>query len=123
MNVRDLVIRLVINAVAVSATAWLLPGITFEGQFGDLVIAALVVVLVNTFIAPIITLLSLPFIACTLGLFIFVINALMLMLIGRLVPGLTIDNFWWAVFGAIVMGIVSSIMAGLLDADESPRRA
>lgn len=113
MNGRNFLINLVINMLSIVATAWLLPGITIPGTFGNLLIVALVFGLVNAIVRPIVTILSLPFIVVTLGLFIFVLNGLLLWLVAAITP-LTINGFWWAVLGAIVMGFVNMILSGIV---------
>jgi putative membrane protein len=119
-------IRLVVNAVALAAAAWLFDGISVGGaDDGDRVLTLLVVALifglVNAFIAPVIKLLSLPFIILTLGLLLLVINALMLLLTSRLAEAFdlefTVDGFWSAVLGSIVISIVGAVLNGLLQDD------
>jgi putative membrane protein len=119
-------IRLVVNAVALAAAAWLFDGIEVGGaDDGDRVVTLLVVALifglVNAFITPVVKLLSLPFIVLTLGLLLLVINALMLLLTSRLAEAFdldfTVDGFWPAVFGSIVISIVGAVLGALLNDD------
>lgn len=109
-------LRVVINAIAIAITASLLPGIHVVNQdLGTLLIVGLVFGLVNALIRPIVSLLTCPFIILTLGLFIFVINGLMLLLTASLSGGrLTIDGFWWAVAGGIIMGVVGLTLETVL---------
>ncbi len=72
-----------------------------------LICTALLLVIINAVIRPVIVLLSLPFILVTLGFFILVINALLLKLAGAIVPGFIVGGFWSAFFGAIVIGVVN----------------
>lgn len=122
----NFLIKVVVNALALGAAAWLFEGISVEGdktsdQLLTLVLVGLVFGLVNAIVSPVVKLLSLPFIILTLGLLLIVINALMLMLTGRIAEGLdlgfTVDGFWTAVGGAIVISIVSAILGALLDND------
>ena len=78
-----------------------------------LIIAALVFGVVNAIVRPIATLISIPLIVLTLGLFLFVLNALMLWLVGAIVPGFHVDGFWAAFWGAIWLGIISWIVNGI----------
>ena len=119
-------IRVVVNALALAAAAWLFDGIAVTGSStGDKTLALLLVAvvfgLVNAIIAPIVKLLSLPFIILTLGLLLLVINALMLLLTsaiaGALNLGFHVDGFWTAVGGAIVISIVSTILNAVLKDD------
>jgi putative membrane protein len=102
-----------INAVAVYATATFVPDITVENIWSAL-LAALVLGLVNTFVRPILMLLSLPLIVATLGLFLLVINALMLLLASALLPGFEVKGFFTAIFGAALISFVSFILGLVL---------
>src|SRR5262245_2313888 len=99
-------VRLVVNAAAVFLAANLVPGIAVSG-FGVALLAGLILGFVNAIIKPILFVLTLPFTIVTLGLFIFVVNAICLALVAWLVPGLTINGFWSAFLGAIVISAVS----------------
>src|SRR5215470_13284921 len=105
-------LRVIINAIAIAITASILPGIHVVNQdLGTLLIIGLIFGIVNALIKPILSVLTCPFIILTLGLFIFVINGLMLLLTASLSGGrLTIDGFWWAVAGGIIMGVVGLIL-------------
>jgi len=102
-----------INAVALVAVAYLLPGIHVS-DFVTALIAALVLGLVNTIIRPILILLTLPATLLTLGLFIFVINGLLFWFVGSYLTGFVVAGFWWGVAGAIAYSIVSWALSGLL---------
>jgi putative membrane protein len=116
-------IWVVVNALALAAAVWLLGGITVTGattsdRVVTLVAVAVIFGLINAFVRPIITLLSIPFIILTLGLMIFVINALMLLLTSwiadKLGLGFHVDGFWTAVFGAIVFTLASWILQAVI---------
>ena len=104
-----------INAIALMAVAYLLPGITVS-SFIVALVAALVLGLVNAVIRPVLILLTLPATLLTLGLFIFVINGLLFWLVGSFVTGFTVNGFWPGVFGAIGYSIVSWALSALLPA-------
>ncbi|HEX9925470.1 MAG TPA: phage holin family protein [Anaerolineae bacterium] len=118
-------IRLVINAVALGVAALLLPGIRFggEGDVGSLInilIVALIFGLVNAVIKPVLALLTCPFYIVTLGLFTFVVNALMLMLTAWLVgPRFVVDGFWTALFGSIIISLVSTVISASLKENQT----
>jgi putative membrane protein len=116
-------IRLIVNAIALIAVAYIVPGIHVSG-IGGALIAALILGIVNAILRPILIVLSLPLELVTLGLFTLVINALLFWLVGALHVGLTVDGFWPAFFGAIVMAIVSWIRSFLTRGMEQnqPRR-
>jgi len=107
------VIWVVVNALALAAAAWLLDGIRLTGQDRvlHLLVVALIFGVINAVVRPVVKLLSLPFIILTLGLLIFVINALMLMLTGWISDqvglGFHVEGFWTAVGGAIVVTLAT----------------
>ena len=112
----------ILSGAALAAAAGLLgehmnigkAGDTTQEQLIALAVVALVFSLINMFVAPVVKTLSLPFIVITLGLFLLVINALLLMLTdwiaGKLDVSFHVDGFWWAVVGAIVISIVNAIL-------------
>ncbi len=114
-------IRLVVNAVALIAVTYIVPGIHVSG-LGGAIIAALILGVVNAILRPILVVLSLPLELLTLGLFTLVINALLFWLVGALHVGLTVDGFWPAFWGALVMAIVSWLLSFLTRGLEQPRR-
>jgi len=107
-----LIIRWLLNALAVFLAAQLVPGIELKG-FGTALLAALILGLVNTFIRPVLVFFTLPLSFLTLGLFIFVINALMFWLVSALIPGFEVDGFLSAFLGAIIVSIVSWALYGI----------
>jgi putative membrane protein len=118
-----LLIRLLANAIAVGAAAWLLDDITVSGtttsrRVGTLLVVAAIFGLVNAVVKPLATLLSLPFVVLTLGLLIFVINALMLLLTSLISDGLDVpfrvDGFGTALLGALIITVVSWLVNVLL---------
>ena len=116
--------RVVINAIAIAVAALLIPGISYGHTaygYGDadkwisLVLTALVLGIVNAFVRPIISLVSMPITCLTLGLFQFVIGGLMLLLVS-LIPalGFQVDNIIAAIIGAIVIGLVGFVAARII---------
>jgi len=108
-----------INALALMAVAYLLPGIAVE-SFVTALVAALVLGLVNAVIRPVLVLLTLPATVLTLGLFIFVINGLLFWFVGSFISGFVVAGFWWGVFGAIVYSLVSWALSALLLPSRNP---
>jgi len=116
------IIRLFVNAVALWVAALILPGIHFAGGETNTIINVLIVALifglVNAIIKPVLALVTCPFYILTLGLFIFVVNALMLMLTSWLVgPRFVVEGFWTAFFGSIIISIVSTALSIMLKED------
>ena len=112
--------RLLLNAIAILVAAWLVPGFELSGTGAALAAGALLG-LVNVLIRPVLLVLTLPFTLVTLGLFIFVVNAICVGLTAALIPGFTIAGYWAAFLGALVVSVVSWILNGLLLAPERPR--
>lgn len=111
-------LRLLINAAALWVAVHIVPGIRYTGDLGPLLVVALIFGLLNAFIRPLLKLLSLPIIILTLGLFALLINAFMLWLTGRLsgafgIP-FQVDGCLAAIFGSIIVSIVSAILSMLL---------
>ncbi len=116
-----LLLRWAINTIAIWAAIQLVPGIEHSGSAANLILIALVFGLVNALVRPFLKLLTCPLIILTLGLFILVVNALMLGLTGWLMPSLTVNGFWPAFLGAIVISIVSSLLSVLIKDDKEKK--
>jgi putative membrane protein len=97
-------------AVAFYATTQVLPGIRVTGGIFAYLLAALVFGLVNSVLGPILRIATLPLRVLTLGMFSFVLNAALLLIVAHLVPGLSVDNFLTAVVGAFVLSIASALL-------------
>ncbi|MFA5776611.1 MAG: phage holin family protein [Patescibacteria group bacterium] len=103
------IIRLIINALAVYLTSNLLAGISIDG-FVTAIVVAVVLGIVNTLVKPILLLLTFPINFLTLGLFTWVINALMVVLVDYIVPGFSVSSFLWALLFSLVLSVISSIL-------------
>jgi len=97
-----------ITALALLITAWILDGIIVEGLY-PAIIAAAILGLLNLIVRPILVILTLPITLVTLGLFMFVINAGILWFVSSFVEGFYVDGFWYAVGGSIMVSIISAI--------------
>ena len=106
-------VRLLLNGVAVFITAFIVPGITVQGPLAALIAGAILGV-VNALVRPLLILLTLPFTLITLGLFLFVVNAICLGLVAWLVPGFALSGFLAALVGAIVISVVSWLLTALI---------
>jgi putative membrane protein len=109
----QIIARWIINALSLYIVAQILPGIHLS-DFGSALIAVLIIGLVNALIKPVLFLLTLPVTVITLGLFSFVLNALMLMLASSITPGFKIDGFGTALLGSILLSIVTTILQSLV---------
>lgn len=108
-----LVAHWVLNALALFIVSRILPGI-YVSDFGTALIAALVIGLVNALVKPILVFLTLPITIVTLGLFLLVLNALMLLIAGSITPGFRVDGFVTALIGSILLSVVSTILHSLV---------
>ncbi len=117
-------LRVVVNALALAAATWLLSGITVTGdnagqQLVTLLLVGVVFGVVNAIVRPVVTILSIPFIILTLGLLLFVINALMLLLTswlsGQLGLHFHVDGFWTAVLGSIIISVATWLIELVVD--------
>jgi putative membrane protein len=114
---RRLVVRWVSNVAALFVAAWLLSGVTYGDQWWTLLIAAAVFTLVNAWVKPALTVLSIPFILITFGLFLLVLNVLMLYVTDWLVAAFDIRSFGAGILAAVIVSVVNWGLAPLL-----PRR-
>jgi putative membrane protein len=105
-------------ALAIGITAYILPGVHLSGIFAALVTAA-ILGLVNGVLRPVLFIFTLPLTILTLGLFTFVLNALMVLLAAAIVPGFTVDGFWWAFLFSLVLSILVYFVG---EATEPPER-
>src|SRR4026208_658790 len=105
--------RLVLNGLAIIVAAWLVPVIQFTGPLSALV-GGVILGFVNAIVRPVLFFLTLPLTLLTLGLFIFVLNAICFGLTAWLVPGFSVDGFLPALLGALLVSVVSWILNGLV---------
>ncbi|HEX2899201.1 MAG TPA: phage holin family protein [Bacteroidia bacterium] len=105
------IVKLFGTAIAVYVAAWILPGIKVD-SIGWAIVVSFVLGLLNSFIKPLLTLIAIPFILVTFGLFLVVINAVLLMFTGDIVPDnhFYVEGFWPAVWGSVIISIVSGLL-------------
>jgi putative membrane protein len=114
------IIRFLLNGLAVFLTAYLLPGVDVEDYWTALVVA-LVLSLVNIFVKPLLIVFTIPITFITLGLFLLVINALMILLTDYFVDGFTVNGFWWALLFSLILSLFNSLFSDLLG-DKNEKR-
>jgi len=120
---RTFLIRLIVNAFALSAAAYLVGGITLAGGFWDVLLVALIFGIVNAILKPVLLLLSFPILLITLGLFTFVVNGALLLLTARLTSHLAVAGFGSAVLGSIVISVVSVLLGAWLKDERRKKHA
>lgn len=116
-NTMNLLVKLLITGLAVFISAYLLPGVKVDGMLSAIIVAA-VLMLINAVVKPIMIILTLPVTVITLGLFLLVINAVCILLASKVVPGFTVDGFWWALLFSIILSIINSIFEGIAKRNE-----
>lgn len=104
----DLIIKLLVNALAVFALGYVLKGVQVR-SFGSALLVAIVLALLNAFVRPIIIFLTIPLTILTFGLFLLVINALIVMIVDAIMDGLKVENFWWALIFSVLMSLLNLI--------------
>jgi len=109
----NIVANLLINGLAVFITAYILPGVHVENYLVALLVAV-VLGIINTVVRPILIFFTLPVTILTFGLFIFVINALIILIVSDLVPGFSVRSFWWAIAFSLVLSLVAGILNSLV---------
>jgi len=110
----NFLIKIFLGGIAVLIAEFLLSGIHIDTIVTGFILAA-VIILINITLKPLLIILTLPITVVTLGLFLLVINALMIMLADRIIPGFQVDSFWWAVLFAIVMSVINSLFGNSLN--------
>lgn len=105
----NILIQLLLGGIAVFITQYLLPGVHVESFWTGVVVAALIALL-NLTIKPILIVLTIPITIITLGLFLLAINAILILLAAQIIPGFTVDGFWWALLFGLILGLVNSLL-------------
>ena len=113
-----LLLRFACNAVALYVAAWAISGVSYGNDWWSLLIAAVVFTVVNMFVKPILTILSLPFIIVTLGLFLLVVNVFMLYLTDWLVDDFDIKSFGAGLLAAIIVTVVNWVLQAVIPGDQ-----
>ncbi|SDF25895.1 phage holin family protein [Chitinophaga filiformis] len=112
----NFLIRLLVTALAAMLSAYVLPGVTIK-DFTTALVLALVLAILNLLVKPILIILTLPATIITLGLFLLVINAIIILLASNLVKGFKVDGFWWALIFSLVLTVVSGFMHSIAGGD------
>lgn len=106
----NILINLLLSTLAVIISAYVLPGVHVS-SFLTAMVVAIVLGILNAVIKPLLVLLTLPITIMTLGLFTFIINGIVILLVSSLVPGFQVDGFGWAILFSIVLSLVSYIIS------------
>ncbi|MGZ3884915.1 MAG: phage holin family protein [Bacteroidia bacterium] len=103
------IINIIVTTLAVIITAWLLPGVKVDSVM-TAVLVAVVLAFLNAVVKPILTILTIPITFFTLGFFLLVINALMIIIVTKLVAGFQVDGFWKALLFSLILSLTTSIL-------------
>ena len=107
------IIRVLVTALAVWVADYFLNGVRISSDAKTIIIVALVLALLNTFVKPILVVLTIPVTIVTLGLFLLIINALMVKWADSLIEGFTVDGWWSAILFSLIVSLVSALLNGL----------
>lgn len=112
----QILLKILITALAVIILAYILPGVQISGFFAAIIVAA-VIALLNMFVRPLLIFFTLPATLLTLGLFLFVINAIIILLADKLVSGFAVSGFWTALLFSILLSFLRSFLFKLFNDD------
>ncbi len=105
----NFIMRLIVTSIVAFALSYLLDGIHME-SFWTAIVLAIVLAILNAIVKPLLIIFTFPITIITLGLFLFVINALIILLADRLIGGFKVDGFWWALLFSLLLSIVTSVL-------------
>lgn len=105
-------LKMILSSIAVIIVSYLLPGVYVENFFVALVLA-IVLAILNGLVKPILIIFTIPLTVVTLGLFLLVINALIILIADSIVPGFQVDGFWWAFIFSILLSVTNSFLNDL----------
>lgn len=106
------VIQFLLTGLAVLLTSYMLPGVHVE-HYGYALLVALVLSIANVVVKPLLIVLTIPLTIMSLGLFLLVINAVIILLVDSLIPGFHVDGFWWALAFSLILSIFNSLFGDL----------
>jgi putative membrane protein len=105
----NILLQLILASIAVLLAQYIIPGVHVDSFLTALVIAALIALL-NITVKPLLILLTIPITVLTLGLFLLAINAILILIAAAIVPGFSVDGFWWALLFGLVLGLINSLL-------------
>lgn len=108
----NVLVKILLSSIGVVIASYLLPGVYID-TFLTAVIIAVLLSLLNVTVKPLLILFTIPLTVLTLGLFLLVINAIIILIASSIVPGFVVDNFWWALIFSLVLSIINSLLTDL----------
>ena len=112
-----LIIRLLLNALAVVILSYVLPGVGVDSMM-TAIIVAIVLSILNFLVKPLLVILTLPITILTLGLFLLVINAIIILFAANLIDGFQVTSFWWAIIFSLLLSFLQAILHSILKEDQ-----
>ena len=111
------IIRLLVTGLVAFGLSHWLKGVQIDG-FSTAVFFALILAVMNALVKPLLVILTLPITVLTLGLFLFVINALIILLVDKMLNGVHVNGFWWALLFSLLLSIISSVLISMFDKEK-----
>lgn len=111
---QSFLVKILLGGISVLIAEFLLPGVHIDDWTTGFILAA-VIILINITLKPLLIILTFPITLITFGLFLLVINALMILLADRIIEGFSVDGFWWAILFAIVLSILNSLFGNRMN--------
>ena len=105
----NFIMRIVVTSIVAFGLSYILSGVQID-TFTTAIVLALVLAILNAIVKPILIFVTLPITVVTLGLFLFVINALIILLADKFIKGFNVDGFWWALLFSLLLSIVTSVL-------------
>ncbi|HKL90144.1 MAG TPA: phage holin family protein [Allomuricauda sp.] len=112
-----LILRLLLNAIAVVILSYVLPGVGVDSMLTAIIVAVVLSIL-NFLVKPILVIFTLPITILTLGLFLLVINAIIILLAANLIDGFYVTSFWWAIIFSLLLSLLQAILQSVLKEDQ-----
>lgn len=114
---QSFLVKILLGGISVLIAEFLLPGVHIDNWMTGFILAA-VIILINLTLKPLLIILTFPITLITFGLFLLVINALMILLADRVIDGFRVDGFWWAILFAVVLSLINSIFGNRMDSGD-----
>jgi len=108
----NILVKLIVSALAVFGASYVLPGVHVEA-FLDALLVAIILAFLNAFLKPVLLILTFPLTVFTLGLFLFVLNAIIIMIADWMLDAIYVDTFWWALLFSLILSVFTSLLEGL----------
>ncbi|MFK7952773.1 MAG: phage holin family protein [Ekhidna sp.] len=108
----NILVKILLSSIGVVVASYLLPGVEVD-QFTTAIIIALLISLLNVTVKPLLIILTIPLTVFTLGLFLLVINAIIILIASSVVSGFVVDNFWWALFFSLLLSLINSLLTDI----------